>query len=101
MDETPESAPEAGSPPKSLLRLSGYLLVLPHATGSKSESFAPHLVCEDQSMVRLHVQGENPFGASSLNSFHGRYVDITGHWGPRNRFLLVDGCSAKIPPFLK
>lgn len=101
MAETPESAPEVGSLSKPLLRLSGYLLVLLHATGSKSESFAPHLVCEDQSVVRLHVPGENPFAASSLNSFHGRYVEISGHWGPRNRFVLVGGCSAKIPPFLK
>jgi len=101
MDETPESASEVGSSSKPLAIMRGYLLVLPHATASKSESFAPHLVCEDQSVVRLHVKGENPFGASSLNPFHGRFVEITGHWGPRNRSLLVSGSNAKIPPFLK
>ena len=100
MDEEIDADPQHELTSAQNICSDGYLLVLRYAAGSKSDSYVPHLVCEDHSVIRLHVCGENPFGVSSLRAFHGRFVRISGRWGARRRFIMVDLCEAKMPPHL-
>ena len=80
------------------ITLRGYVLILRHAEGSKSESYAPHLVVDSVKIHLLHVPGDNPFGPSSLSRFHGKYVGIGGEWDPRGRFLIVKECNIMEDP---
>lgn len=81
------------------ITLNGHLIFLVHARGSKSESWAPHLVVDPSNVHRLHRDGDNPFLESSLTLFHGRHVAVHGHWEPSGRFLVVEDCQACPPPF--
>ena len=83
-----------------LTSLEGYLLMLPRAVGSKSESIIPHLVASSGSPLRLHVAGENPFAGSSLSGFHRQYVVVEGEWDARGNHFLVASCVPKECPWI-
>lgn len=83
----------------SWVRLEGYLLFLPYAAGSKSETMAPHLVVDPATVHRLHREGDNPFTGSSLAPFHRCYVEIAGEWEAGGRFLRVRQCQEKEQPW--
>jgi len=89
----------AGLPDQNRVTLTGHLLFLVHARGSKSESWVPHLVVDPSYIHRLHREGDNPFIESSLTPFHGCFVEVRGHWEPAGRFLIVEQCAACPPPF--
>lgn len=89
----------AGLPDQNRVTLTGHLLFLVHARGSKSESWVPYLVVAPSQVHRLHREGDNPFLESSLTLFHGRHVAVHGHWEPSGRFLVVEDCQACPPPF--
>jgi hypothetical protein len=88
-----------GTPDQDRSTLTGHLLFLVHARGSKSESWMPHLVVDPSHIHRLHREGDNPFLESSLASFHGCFVEVRGHWEPSGRFLIVEDCAVCPPPF--
>ena len=81
--------PPPGPKPAAITQ-EGTLLMLLYAEGSKSESFRPFLVVNAATVHRLHREGDNPFGASTLAAYHGKYVSIEGRWDPRGKFLFVD-----------
>jgi len=77
----------------------GYVFFLSFAQGTKSESWQPFAVLQNGQIIRLHMQGDNPFENETLRSLHGRYCEFAGQLDQRKNVLLVSGISRTEDPF--
>lgn len=78
--------------------ISGYVLFLPYAEGSRSESRQPFLVVDASQSHRLFSPGDHPFKHETLAPFHGVYCDVSGVFDPRrNVFLVAQIAPSKDP----
>jgi hypothetical protein len=67
----------------------GYVVFLPWAPGSRSESLQPFLVTGPGSAVRLFCPGDNPFQNESLKACHLHWCSLRGQWDAGKSLLLV------------
>lgn len=74
---------------QNLVTLRGYVLFLPFATGSKSESIRPALVNGHEPTLSLYKEGDNPFENKSLHQYHRKYVETLGDIDLEKRKFLV------------
>jgi len=77
----------------------GYVLFLPYAVGSKSESFRPALAMGHGGNVTLFRKGDNPFANESFLPLHGKYCKLSGELDERKNVLLVESIQEADPPF--
>ena len=57
--------------------------------GSKSEGCYPFLRLEDGKLVRLMLEGDNPFENSGLRVYDGKDVALEGEFNENGRFIAV------------
>jgi hypothetical protein len=68
----------------------GYILFLPFAKGSKSESIRPFLVCDSSQIHLLFVSGDNPFSNESLKEYHRSFCAVLGKYDEGRNVILVE-----------
>ena len=76
----------------------GYILFLPFAKGSKSESIRPFLVCDRNEVHLLFVSGDNPFENNSLIEYHKYYCDISGKYDSEKKLIFVNKIEVQQDP---
>ena len=77
----------------------GYILFLPYAVGSKSESLRPILTMGAGSTASLHQKGDNPFENKSIQPYHGKYCEVTGTLVPERKLIEVESIEELSDPF--
>lgn len=76
----------------------GYLLFLPWAVGSKSESWQPFLVMAGPEVWKVDLAGDHPFDHDLTRSLHGRWCRVVGVRDGRRRVILATAISASADP---
>jgi hypothetical protein len=82
------------APPNAPETVTGILCFLPWGTGSKSASLQPMIVIDQDTVLRLHVPGDNPFEHASLRPWEGKRCVITGTLEAAKRRLIVQNIVA-------
>ena len=77
----------------------GYVVFLPYAQGTQSESWRPYAVLHDGTTVRLHVPDDNPFTNERLKPFHRLCCELSGRLDAKNNVLLVSSIAQTEDPF--
>lgn len=67
----------------------GFVIFLPFAEGSLSDSFRPALVCGHGINHSLIYDGDNPFENETLRPFHRLYCKILGELDQKRNFIKV------------
>ena len=68
----------------------GYVLFLPYAGGSKSESFRPVLATGHGTNLTLYRKGHNPFENESIRPFHGKFCEVAGDPDQERRLIELE-----------
>ncbi len=77
----------------------GYILFLPYAAGSKSESLRPILAMGAGTNASLHRKGDNPFENKSIQPYHGKYCEVTGTLDRERRLIEVESIEELDEPY--
>ena len=77
----------------------GYVLFLPYAGGSKSESFRPVLATSHGANLTLYRKGDNPFENESIRPFHGKFCEVAGAPDRERRLIEVESIEEMEEPF--
>lgn len=67
----------------------GFVIFLPFAEGSLSDSFRPALVCGHGTNHTLLYSGDNPFKNETLRPFHKTYCRVLGELDEKRNTINV------------
>jgi len=79
--------------------IEGYVLFLPFAVGSKSESIRPYVVDQKRNFYNIYMPKDNPFQNESIIAFHKNYCKIEGLLDEERMHIYVSSISIKEDPF--
>ena len=78
----------------------GFVCFLPFASGSKSESLAPYLICDPNSLFRLYSLGDNPFEHETIRPLHRCYCEVRGKLDEKKGLIHVSNIFEVEDPLL-
>ena len=91
----PEPAEQAESAPGAWL---GYVLFLPHASGTKSEGVRSYLISCSGECPRLYCPGDNPFVNESIRALHRCYCEVQGQFDETKNLIHVSNITEEDDP---
>jgi hypothetical protein len=81
------------------MTVEGYVLFLPFAVGSKSESIRPYVVDQKRNFYNIYMPEDNPFQNESIIAFHKNYCEVEGLLDEERMHIYVSSISIKEDPF--
>jgi len=77
----------------------GFVLFLPYAGGTKSESRGPFLVSGAGECHRLYCPGDNPFENETIRPLHRCYCEVQGERDESKNLIRVSRISEIDDPY--